>query len=147
MPRDGCKDVLVVGDLATRTIDQLSCLVDEVFVPLLSNSDNHLGWPEMVAQDVQKQVHSLKSTVYQVQGQVSGQTVLPMPVGVDKCVQTAKELVVNSECSINLYLKSAIEGVVIKWATQVNDVMLESSANAFNGGQNPVPSVGNITFT
>uniref|UniRef100_A0A182IVR3 Dynein beta chain, ciliary n=4 Tax=Anopheles atroparvus TaxID=41427 RepID=A0A182IVR3_ANOAO len=69
VPRDGCKDVLVVGDLATRTIDQLSCLVDEVFVPLLSNSDNHEGWPEMVAQDVQKQVHSLKSTVYQVQGQ------------------------------------------------------------------------------
>ncbi|XP_062717225.1 dynein beta chain, ciliary-like [Aedes albopictus] len=140
VPREGCKDCLVVGDLATRTIDQLSCLVDEIFVPLLSNSENHQGWPEMVAQDVQKQVHSLKSTVYQVQGQVSGQTVLPMPVGVDKCVQTAKELVVNAECSINLYLKSAIEGVVIKWATQVNDVMLESSANAFNGGQNPVPS-------
>ncbi|XP_065078949.1 dynein beta chain, ciliary [Ochlerotatus camptorhynchus] len=140
VPREGCKDCLVVGDLATRTIDQLSCLVDEIFVPLLSNSDNHHGWPEMVAQDVQKQVHSLKSTVYQVQGQVSGQTVLPMPVGVDKCVQTAKELVVNAECSINLYLKSAIEGVVIKWATQVNDVMLETSANAFTGGQNPVPS-------
>lgn len=142
VPREGCKDCLVVGDLATRTIDQLSCLVDEIFVPLLSNPDNHEGWPEMVAQDVQKQVHSLKSTVYQVQGQVSGQTVLPMPVGVDKCVQTAKELVVNAECSINLYLKSAIEGVVIKWATQVNDVMLETSSNAFNGGQNPVPSVG-----
>ena len=64
---------------------------------------------------VLKHTHSLKSTVYQVQGQVSGRTILPMPVGVDKCVQAAKELQDNSECSVDLYLKSAIEGVVIKW--------------------------------
>lgn len=141
VPKDNVGDVLIVGDLATRTIDQLSCLVDEVFVPLLSNPVNHKGWPEMVAQDVEKHVHSLKSTVYQVQGQVSGQTVLPMPVGVEKAIKAAKELQENKQCDIDLYLKSAIEGVVIKWATQINDVMKESSNNAFNGGQNPVPSV------
>lgn len=66
VPKDNCKTALIVGDLATRSIDQLSCLVDEVFVPLLSNEDNHDEWPEMVAQDVKKHVHNLKSTVYQV---------------------------------------------------------------------------------
>lgn len=66
VPKEDCKGFLIVGDLATRSIDQLSCLVDEVFVPLLSNEDNHKGWPEMVAQDVKKHVHNLKSTVYQV---------------------------------------------------------------------------------
>lgn len=66
VPREDCSDFLIVGDLATRCIDQLSSLVDEVFVPLLSNEDNHTGWPEMVSQDVQKQTHNLKSTVYQV---------------------------------------------------------------------------------
>lgn len=66
VPKDNCKTALIVGDLATRSIDQLSCLVDEVFVPLLSNEENHDGWPEMVAQDVKKHVHNLKSTVYQV---------------------------------------------------------------------------------
>lgn len=65
-----------------------------------------------------------------------------MPVGVEKCVKAAKEIDSNLECSVDLYLKSAIEGVVIKWATQINDVMTENSANAFNGGQNPVPLVG-----
>lgn len=43
-----------------------------------------------------------------------------MPVGVEKCVITARELQENAECSVDLYLKSAIEGVVIKWVTQVN---------------------------
>lgn len=56
IPREESASWLIAGDLATRSIDQLSCLVDEIFVPLLSNTDNHKGWPEMVAQDVQKHV-------------------------------------------------------------------------------------------
>lgn len=56
IPREQSPSWLIAGDLATRSIDQLSCLVDEIFVPLLSNTDNHKGWPEMVAQDVQKHV-------------------------------------------------------------------------------------------
>lgn len=86
-----------------------------------------------------------------------------MPVGVEKCVTTARELQENAECSVDLYLKSAIEGVVIKWVTQINgeqrkfhfhfrsaennyhifvDVFMETSGSAFNNGQNPVPSSG-----
>jgi dynein heavy chain len=51
---------------------------------LLSNAGNHRDWPSVVGRDVKKHVHSLKSTVYQVKGQVSGQTVLPLPVGVER---------------------------------------------------------------
>lgn len=139
IPKEGVADFLVVGDLATRSIDQLSSLVDEVFVPLLSNEENHDGWPEIVAQDVLKQVHNLKSTVYQVKGQVNGETILAEPVGVDKIVKVATELQETKKCVIDLYLKGAIEGVVIKWVIQVNDVYSELPANAFNGGQNPLP--------
>ncbi|CAD7086485.1 unnamed protein product [Hermetia illucens] len=49
VPREECEHFLIFGDLATRSIDQLSSLVDEVFVPLLSNEDNYKEWPEMVA--------------------------------------------------------------------------------------------------
>ena len=48
----------------------------------------------MVAQDVQKHVHSLKSTVHQVKGQVSGETILAMPVGVELIVKLAARLMV-----------------------------------------------------
>jgi dynein heavy chain len=41
-----------------------------------------------------------------------------------------------------MYLKSAIEGVVIKWATQINDVLIQESIQAFDGGQNPTPNAG-----
>lgn len=138
---------MVFGDLATKAIDQLSSLVDDVFVPLLSNEENYDDWPEIVAQDVQKQVHNLKSTVYQVKGQVNGETILAMPVGVDKIVKVATELQETKKCTIDLYLKGAIEGVVIKWVIQVNDVYSETPSSAFNGGQNPLPNVGKIIYS
>ncbi|XP_031634969.1 dynein beta chain, ciliary-like, partial [Contarinia nasturtii] len=141
IPKEKCSEFLVYGDLATKAIDQLSCLVDEVFVPLLSNEVNFEDWPEIVAQDVQKQVHNLKSTVYQVKGQVNGETILVMPVGVDKIVKVAAEMQETNKCIIDLYLKGAIEGVVIKWVLQVNDVYTEIPSQAFNGGQNPLPHI------
>lgn len=77
-----------------------------------------------------------------MKGQVNGQTILAMPVGVEKIVKAAIQLQETGDCSIDLYLKGAIEGVVIKWATQINDVMIENPSNAFKNGQNPVPTVG-----
>ena len=142
IPREDCNNFIICGDLATRTIDQLSALVEEVLVPLLSNEDNYKSWPIMVAQDVQKHVHSLKSTVHQVKGQVSGETILAMPVGVEKIVKAANKISENPHLQIDLYLKSAIEGVVIKWANQVHEVIKENPANAFLNGQNPTPHTG-----
>lgn len=43
-----------------------------------------------------------------------------------------------------MYLKSAIEGVVIKWATQINDVLTQESSQAFDGGRNPTPNAGKL---
>lgn len=63
-----------------------------------------------------------------------------MPVGVEKVHDAERDIVNGGEA--DLYLKSAIEGVIIKWATQINDVMQEDSSHAFNNGANPVPSSG-----
>lgn len=142
VPRQDCKHFLIYGDLATRTIDQLSVLVEEIFVPLLSFKENYKSWPTMVGQDVQKQIHSLKSTVHQVKGQVSGETILAMPVGVEEMVKISEQITENPEMDIDLYLKSAIEGVVIKWSSQINDVVKETPSDAFLNGQNPVPAAG-----
>ncbi|CAH2050780.1 unnamed protein product, partial [Iphiclides podalirius] len=138
VPKENCADMVIFGDLAPRLIDELASLVDEVFVPLLSNPLNHEGWPLVVSKDILKQIHNLKSTVYEVKGKVNGQTVLPMPVGVELVHDAEKEILKGKE--VDLYLKSAIEGVVIKWAQQINDVMMEDSSQAFDNGQNPLPN-------
>lgn len=145
VPKTDCKSFVIVGDLTTRPIEQLSCLVDDVFVPLLSNEKNHAVWPEMVAQDVKRHVHNLKSTVYQVKGQVNGQTILAMPVGVELMVDVAKKITETGVCEVDLYLKGSIEGVLIKWVTQIHEVCEDNPSNAFNNGQNPLPTT-EITF-
>ncbi|XP_054276549.1 dynein beta chain, ciliary [Macrosteles quadrilineatus] len=145
VPKENLSEVLILGDLATKPIEQLAVLVDEIFVPLLSNPSNHKNWPPVVAQDVSQHVHSLKSTVHQVRGQVLGQTVLPMPVGIERVHEAERELVESNGEIVDLYLKSAIEGVIIKWATQINDILTEESGQAFANGQNPTP-IAEITF-
>lgn len=142
-PSPVCKacpaESVIVGDLSPKLIDQLASLVDEILVPLLSNTQNHDQWPAVIAKDVHKHVHSLRSTVYQVKGQVNGQTVLPMPVGVERVYEVEKALTDSNGEICDLYLKSGIEGVVMKWAAQINDVLVNDSSDK---AVNPVPSVG-----
>nr|CAD7423391.1 unnamed protein product [Timema monikensis] len=222
---------LVFGDIAPKPVDELATLVEEVFVPLLSNPMNHKGWPKVAADDVIKHVHELKNAVYEVQGKISGQTMLPMPIGVERVYQVEQDLVdrfVHSryhrgsltvdlsygsptvdlsygsptvdlsygsptvylsygsptvdlsygsptvdlsygsptvdlsygspigspifilfltQCSfqhsngetIDLQMKSDIEAIVIKWVSQVNDVLQEDSVNPLNEDPFPTP--------
>lgn len=123
-------------------IENLSFVCWQILVPLLSNPANHHMWPAVIAKDVHKHVHSLKSTVYQVKGQVNGQTVLPMPVGVDKVFEVERVLIETKGEVCDLYLKSAIEGVVIKWSTQINDVLMNDSSEKMASTANPVPAAG-----
>lgn len=51
----------------------------QIFVPLLSNPTTQNAWAGPVTQDLKEHIHRLKSTVYQVKGRVSGQTILPLP--------------------------------------------------------------------
>lgn len=137
---------IVAGDLSCKVIDQLASLVDEILVPVLSNPSNHNIWPTVIAKDIQKHVHSLKSTVYQVKGQVNDQTVLPMPVGVEKVHEAERILKETDGEECDLYLKSAIEGVVIKWAALVNDVLVNDCSEKTGNMVNPTPSYGESIF-
>lgn len=60
-------------------------------VPLLSNGRNHIEWPQVVSQDIQRHVHSLKTNVFVVSGQVKGKTLLPLPPGAERVEQAALE--------------------------------------------------------
>lgn len=156
--------MLIVGDLSSRVVDQLATLVDNVFAPLLRKPDNHKDLPDVAVQDICRHVHALRGTLYQVmkelsngecfarswlndqsrmqvKGQVNGRTVLPMPAGMEKVTEVEKLVRAEGPQAADLYLKSAIEGVVIKWAYLVNDVVTQESGAAFENGQNPTPDV------
>ena len=65
----------------------------QVFVPLLSNPKNQHNWPRIVTEDVMKHVFELKNIVYEVRGKINGQTLLPMPVGVERVHEVEQTII------------------------------------------------------
>lgn len=59
-------DLVLFGDMAGKPIEELSVLLDTVFLPILSNPGNQKGWPQVVADDVVAHVRSFKNAVEQV---------------------------------------------------------------------------------
>ena len=57
---------------------------NQVLTPLLCNENNQKSWPDVVAEDVVRHVHSINNRVYVVSGQIRGKTLLPLPDGADK---------------------------------------------------------------
>ncbi|XP_046432396.1 dynein beta chain, ciliary-like [Neodiprion fabricii] len=134
------RDELIIGDMAPKPIEELAVLVEEVYVPILSNPNNHVGWPAIVGEDVKKHVYNLRSLICQARGKMTGQTLLPMPMGVERIFEAEWLVQQTAGEQVDLQLKSDIEGIVIKWATQINDILSEESTLAFNNNNHPLPN-------
>uniref|UniRef100_A0AAQ5YU21 Dynein axonemal heavy chain 17 n=1 Tax=Amphiprion ocellaris TaxID=80972 RepID=A0AAQ5YU21_AMPOC len=128
---ESMKENLVYGDLSYAPLDQFSALVEEVVVPLLSNSRNHTQWPQVVSQDIRRHVHSLQTSIFVMSGQVQGKTLLPLPAGSEGVEQAALE----TDKSIIHSLESA----VIEWSHQICAILKTDSSEALLEGRNPTP--------
>lgn len=59
---------LVMGDLGANPLEFLSTVLEEVYLPLLTNTKNLESWPEVVANDVLRHFHQLHGAVYVISG-------------------------------------------------------------------------------
>ncbi|XP_068439704.1 dynein axonemal heavy chain 9 isoform X3 [Clinocottus analis] len=128
----------VHGDLSPAALEQFSALVEEVVAPLLSNSRNHSDWPQVVTQDVRRHVHSLRTGVFVVSGQVQGKTLLPLPAGCERLEQAALETDKRGEVADQSIIHS-LESAVIEWSHQIRGVLKKDSSEALLEGRNPTP--------
>ncbi|NWY46905.1 DYH9 protein, partial [Sylvia atricapilla] len=121
-------------------LPHFAALVEEVLVPILTNRKNHQGWPRMVSQDIIRHVHSLKSTVFKVVGQVKGKTLLPLPAGSEgfENIDPKNE---NFSGLINKSLVHATESAIIDWSQQIQRVLKKESSEPLLQGTNPTPKV------
>lgn len=138
--KDKYRGSLLFGDLSYAPLDQLSALVDELLVPLLSNKNNHQTWPVVVSQDVLRHVHQLKNNVFVISGQVKGRTLLPLPVGSETINPDEAGRVAGVD-SYERNLVHSIESAIIDWAHQINKALKHSSAQPLLEGANPTPLV------
>ncbi|XP_042364236.1 dynein heavy chain 9, axonemal [Plectropomus leopardus] len=135
---DSMQDNLVYGDLSYAPLEHFSALVEEVVAPLLSNRKNHTEWPQVVSQDVLRHVHSLKTNVFVVSGQVQGKTLLPLPTGSERVEQAALETDKRGEI-VEKSIIHSLESAVIEWSHQIRAVLKKDSSEALLEGKNPTP--------
>ncbi|KAJ3365528.1 hypothetical protein HDU91_002183, partial [Kappamyces sp. JEL0680] len=119
---------LILGDLSANPLEFLSTLLEEVYLPILTNQKNLESWPEVVATDVLRHFHQLNGAVYVISGKAKGKTMLPLPHGAD-----------NAETSTSIL--HTLETAVIDWTHQIKEVIKSNSATPLEQGLNPGPMV------
>uniref|UniRef100_A0A3B3RIQ7 Dynein axonemal heavy chain 17 n=1 Tax=Paramormyrops kingsleyae TaxID=1676925 RepID=A0A3B3RIQ7_9TELE len=122
---DSIKSNLSYGDLSHSPLDQFSALVEEVRL--------NQFWPHVVTQDVKRHVHTLKTNVFVVAGQVRGKTLLSLPAGSGRSKDTM-------EC-LNCLIIHSIESVVIEWIHQICGVLKKVSSESLLEDKDPTPHV------
>ncbi|XP_036920260.1 dynein heavy chain 17, axonemal [Sturnira hondurensis] len=138
--KDNYKDSLIYGDISPAPVDQLIVIVGEILYSLLNQSENTSGWPQVVAEDIVKQVHKLKNEVFVIGGKIRGKTLLPVPEhlgSLDGTPESLERLPASQDNS----LLHAIETIVIDWSHQVRDALSKDSAQALLDGLHPLPRV------
>uniref|UniRef100_A0A1B6BXH8 Dynein beta chain, ciliary-like n=1 Tax=Clastoptera arizonana TaxID=38151 RepID=A0A1B6BXH8_9HEMI len=136
---ENIRQVLIFGDVSPNPIENLAVCLEEVYMPLLSCPGNHKHWPAVVVTDVKRHMIDLRNLMYKIHGQISGQTLLPMPDGIAKVHQVEQQIITSGGKDVDLNLKSAIEGIIIKWVTQINDVVQEHASQVFKLFTYPIP--------
>jgi len=62
-------------------------------MPVLNQPQNQQAWPAVVSEDVRNHLYGLKCDLYEIRGSMYGQTLLPMPFGVEKVYQVHRDIV------------------------------------------------------
>ena len=138
---------LLFGDISAQPLEQLANLVEEVVAPVLTNPENYAQWPKVVAQDVHRHVHQLRSDVFVTSGAVKGETLLPLPVGADRIDTPGSNALAiredgdNKKTPVDRELIHRMQNAVIEWASLIKEILLQDSAHACIAGKNPTPMV------
>ncbi|KAJ3192953.1 hypothetical protein HDU82_002992, partial [Entophlyctis luteolus] len=119
---------LTIGDLSANPLEFLSTLLEEVYLPLLTNPKNLESWPEVVANDVLRHFHQLNGAVYVISGKAKGKTMLPLPHGAPMSSGSNKSIL------------HTLESAVIDWTHQIKEVIKSNSAAPLEEGLNPGPT-------
>ena len=133
VPRENFDKVLTCGDIHPNSLDHFCAWVEEVIAPILKNEANLNKFPKCVADDIKRQVHELSTAVYQIRGHIKGKTLLPFPQQGATAIESEEKRVRESrgeECDMTL--KNNIEGIIIKWAYQAEEVLSKDSSELLN---------------
>ena len=106
---------------------------------------NLAKFPQCVADDIKRQIHELSTSVYQIRGHIKGKTLLPFPQQGSARIEAEEARVKASKGEdCDMTLKNNIEGIIIKWAYQIDEVLSKDSSEELNEIGNYPGELSNI---
>ncbi|CAG9462750.1 unnamed protein product [Pedinophyceae sp. YPF-701] len=124
---------LLDGEIGEAPLEQLLGMSQEVFLPLLTNTRNQQGWPDVITREVVENVHKFVAEVTITMGRTQGKTLLPLPP-VDG--EEAEALTSDKD------LIHVLESEVVMWTRQIKNVLKldpESVFASMPAGEHPGP--------
>ncbi|KAJ3597932.1 hypothetical protein NHX12_001448 [Muraenolepis orangiensis] len=110
----------------------------ELCLPLLSNKMNHHLWPQVLSEDLIQHVEKMKSKTAIVQGQIMGNTILPMPSMTPQMDEPYSTIKLYG--SYDPTVVHTLESMVVSWTRLVQNILKQDSAELLLKGRNPGPS-------
>ncbi|NWW98330.1 DYH17 protein, partial [Caloenas nicobarica] len=136
--RENCHSALLVGDMAPSPVEQLITVMDEVVYPLLLSERSLAGWPCVVAEEVMRQAHRLRSELFVMGGKIQGKPLLPLPENLDG-PDDSSAILDSLAGPVDVSVLHTIETTVIEWSHQIRDILSKDSAQPLLEGLHPLP--------
>jgi len=121
---------VLCGDIMPGVLGHLYSTTSDVYLPLLTNSHNQAGLPEVVIKDLMEYLHKLVAAIYVTIGHSKGETLLPLP---------PMELPSADRASKDKERVYVLETAVVTWTKQIKNVLKLDPEQVLKSGSHPGP--------
>jgi dynein heavy chain len=125
---ENINSVCLVGELTPDLMGHLEGVLQDIFLPLVNNPNNHNSWGEVATKSTSDKLHSFLGTVSITLGHTKGETCLPLPA--------LEPLEGNGNYKDRVHL---LESAVIMWTKQIKNMLKMDPENALKRGDQPTP--------
>ena len=127
---------VICGEMSPEPLQHLEQVVQQVYLPLLSNPLNQEGWGEVASKEIIDKLHGFLANVSITLGSTRGMTCLPLPPQESGAGVAGAGSAGSSKDRIHL-----LEGAVITWTKQIKNVLKQDPESMLKQGLHPTPDV------
>lgn len=120
---------LVYLEINKNILQTLHLLLGEVYLPILQNPSNQIGWTELISKDLMERLNNFVAQIYLVIGKIQGKTLLPLPL--EKFIKSKE---INDKDRAQIF-----ESRIITWTKQIKKVIEMEPEQILKTDPNPGP--------
>jgi dynein heavy chain len=120
---------IIFMEIDRRILDGLHLVCNDVFMPVLGNPLNMIGWSDLVSKDLMDKFHVFLAYTCVTLGHAKGRTVLPPP----------PTDVTSSEKTSSKDKSQLLEQAIVHWTKQIKTVLRLDPETALKNGNDPDP--------